>query len=117
MRKSALIILLAAFGFAGWVFFSLLHVEPIKVVESRLNRTGESVSVAGSVENTGNDCGPIQVEVRYYDSNGRPLASDTVEVGALKSGASAAFHSPPHELENVSDYSIYLNHGHNPYGN
>jgi hypothetical protein len=117
MRKGALIILLAALGFVGWVFFSLFHAEPMKVVQSRLNRNGGVVSVTGRVQNTGSEPDGIQLEVHYFDENGKPIAIDKIDVPALKSGSSTEFSSPPRMLDHVANYSIYLTHGRNAYGN
>jgi hypothetical protein len=117
MRKSSVIILLGAAAFAGWVFYSLDRVEPIHVVASHLEHQGADVFVAGKLENDGPNQGPVDVEVRYYDKSGRTLGSDKVAVGPLKRGAAASFRSPARAIDGVADYSIYLNHGRNPYGN
>jgi hypothetical protein len=117
MRKGAVIILLAAVGFMAWVLFSLLHFEPMKVVESRLSRTGDEVSVTGRIQNTGDEAAAIQIEIHYFDDGGRPIGTDKIDLNALKPGTSAEFHSPPRTLDHVANYSIYLNHGRNPYGN
>ena len=69
------------------------------------------------VRNTGDDTGPLELEVSYYDSNGRPRGKDVVSIGGLSRGASSHFKSPPRPDLSVADFSIYLNHGRNPYGN
>jgi hypothetical protein len=117
MRKSTAIILVCAAVFAGWVFYSLVHVEPVRVVKSALQRSGGQVFVAGELANSGPDEGPIDIEVRYYDARGRALGSDKIVVPELKHGSDASFKSPARALGGVADYSIYLNHGRNPYGN
>lgn len=117
MRKGAIILLLAALGFACYVFLSLLAVEPIKVAESRLLRSGDEVSVEGDLRNTGADAGPLEVEVRYFDRSGRAIGVDKVSVGGLPSGGKSHFKSAQRKLTGVADFSIYLNHGRNPYGN
>jgi len=60
MRKSAVIVLLVALCFVGYVFYSLIGVEPVKVADTRLVRSGDRVSVEGEVRNTGDDTGPLQ---------------------------------------------------------
>jgi len=70
MRKSAIVVLLGALCFAGYVFYSLIGAEPVKVGDTRLVRSGDQVSVEGVVRNTGDDTGPIQVEVHYFDRDG-----------------------------------------------
>ena len=117
MRKGAIFVLLAALGFAGYVFYSLAGAEPLKVAESRLVRSGDRVSVEGEVRNTGDDTGPLQVEVSYFDRNGHSLGKDLVSIDGLAHGATARFKSSPRSDNGVADFSIYLNHGRNPYGN
>jgi hypothetical protein len=116
MRKGAIIGLIAL-AFVGWVFYSLTRVEPVKVVDSRLARAGNSVSVTGRLQNTGAEPGAVQIEIRYFDTNGKSIASDTLAIGSLQPGASLTFSSPQHVLQNLGSYSIYLNHGRNAYGN
>jgi len=117
MRKGAIIILLAALCFGAYVFFALLAVEPIKVAGTHLIRSGDDVSVEGELRNTGADAGPLEVEVRYFDQSGRTIGNDKISLGGLRSGAESHFRSPPRKLDGVADFSIYLNHGRNPYGN
>ena len=117
MRKSTIVIGLAALLFAGYVFHSLFNVEPVQVESSRLERGGGAVFVSGEVKNTGSETGPIKLEVRYYDQGGRQVGSDTVQLAAMDPGATATFRSSPRRLAGVASFSIYLNHGRNPYGN
>ena len=117
MRKGAIIVLLAALCFGAYVFFALITVEPITVAGTRLIRSGDEVSVEGELKNTGADAGPIEVEVHYFDRSGRAIGTDKVSVEGLRSGAESRFRSAQRKLEGVADFSIYLNHGRNPYGN
>jgi hypothetical protein len=117
MRKSTVAILIAALVFAGFVFYSLLSVEPVRVIASHLERRGAVVFVDGNLRNTGPDLGPVDVEVHYYDAHGRALGQDKIVVAQMKKGAEAHFATPPRMLGEVSEFSIYLNHGRNPYGN
>jgi hypothetical protein len=117
MRKSAIVVLLGALCFAGYVFYSLIGAEPVKVGDTRLVRSGDQVSVEGVVRNTGDDTGPIQVEVHYFDRDGHAVGKDVVSVDGLHRGAAAHFKSSPRPDDGVADFSIYLNHGRNPYGN
>jgi hypothetical protein len=104
-------------AFAGFVFYSLLAVEPVKVVGSRLEHSGNRVFVAGWVRNTADQARQIELEIHYYDRNGRPLGQDTLTVDGLAAGAAQDFKSPQRSIDGVEDYSIYLNNGRNPYGN
>jgi hypothetical protein len=117
MRPGRVLIVIAVVAFCGYVFYSLEHVEPVTVTASRLERDGESIYVDGSLANNGSDQGPIELDIRYYDSNGRTVGQDTVRVDKLASGGRADFRSSERRLGGVSDFSIYLNHGKNPYGN
>lgn len=117
MRKSAIIVLVGAVCFAAYVFYSLTGVEPVKVADTRLVRSGDQVSVEGDVRNTGDDSGPLQLEVHYFDRDGHSIGKDVVSMDGLRHGAAAHFKSSPRPDDGVADFSIYLNHGRNPYGN
>jgi hypothetical protein len=117
MRKSAIIVLLAALCFAAYILYSLTGIEPVKVAGTRLVRTGDRVSVEGEVRNTGDDTGPLELEVRYFDRDGHALGKDVVSMNGLRHGAASHFKSSSRPDDGVADFSIYLNHGRNPYGN
>ena len=74
------------------------------------------MSVEGEVRNTGDDTGPLQVEVHYFDRDGRSIGQDVVSMDGLRHGATVHFKRPPRADDDVADFSIYLNHGRNPYG-
>ena len=117
-RLGTLLIAGAAAAFAVMVFTMLAHVEPIEVVDSRLVRSGDSTFIQGKVRNAGSDAGPIAIQVRYFDTNGRKLAEDEVKLPRLGAGAEADFSSPARELpSDVRDFTIYVDRGRNPYGN
>ena len=117
MRKSAWITLAIGVVFAGFVFYSLARVEPIEVVHSQLRRSGDTVYVVGRVQNTGDVTRSVDLEIHYYDQSGRPLGQDLIGIDHLKPYQTRDFRSPARQLTNASDFSIYLNHGRNPYGN
>jgi len=117
MRKGTIIVLLGALCFAGYVFYSSAGAEPVKVGDTRLVRSGDRVLVEGEVRNTGDDTGPLQIEVRYFDRDGHSIGKDVVSIDGLRRGAAAPFKSSPRPDDGVADFSIYLNHGRNPYGN
>jgi len=117
MRKGAIIVLLGALCFAGYVFYTLVGTEPVMLAETRLVRSGGRVLVEGELRNTGDDAGPLQIEVRYFDRDGHALGKDIVSVDGLRRGAAAHFKSSPRADDGVADFSIYINHGPNPYGN
>jgi hypothetical protein len=117
MRKSTLVVLTIAAGFAAFVFYSLAQVEPVRVVSSNLERADGKVFVTGELRNTGPDSGPFDLEVHYFDTSGRPLGEDKLEVDGLRRGGRTRFRTPARSLGDVSEFSINLNHGRNPYGN
>jgi hypothetical protein len=117
MRRSKIILLLMAAGFAAFVFYSLWQVEPVRVVRSRLQRADGKVFVTGELRNTGPRSGPLDLEVHYFDSAGRPIGQDRISIGGMGRGEQTAFRTPERSLQGVSEFSIYLNHGRNPYGN
>jgi len=55
--------------------------------------------------------------VHYFDRDGHSVGKDVVSIAGLRHGAATHFKSPPHPDDGVADFSIYLNHGRNPYGN
>jgi hypothetical protein len=116
MKKGTAIVLIVAGGFILYVFFSLLNAEPVQVT-SQLARSGGLVFVQGELSNAGEASGPVTVEVRYYNQAGATIARDTLNLHPLGKGASEPFQSPHRTLPDVTSYSIYLNHGKNPYGN
>jgi len=115
--KGKWIMLAAGFAFAGFVFYSLFNVEPVKVVRSHLERAGDSVFVTGEVHNTADHPRAIDLEVHYYDRNGRPIGQDSIALEELEAGAVRDFKSPPRSIAGVEDFSLYMNNGRNPYGN
>jgi hypothetical protein len=117
MRKGTLFILLGAIAFVAVVFVLLAHVQPIKVIDSRLEHEGDNVFVAGDLRNTGARPAALDLEIHYYDSAGRPLGEDRLKVGPLGAGAEEHFRGPVHPAGSVEDFSLYLNQGRNPYGN
>src|SRR5262249_13623040 len=69
-----------ALSFVGFVAYSLLYSEPVKVLRSGLLHSKDGAYVAGAVENTGPDNESISLEIRYYDGGGHQVASDTVRL-------------------------------------
>ena len=117
MRIGQIVGIVIAAGFVGFVVYSLLWSEPVKVLHPELQRSTNGAFVTGAVENTGGAEESINLEVRYYDGGGHQVASDTIRIDNLGSGATRDFKLPRRTLPADSSYSIYLNHGRNPYGN
>jgi hypothetical protein len=117
MRKGTIFILLGAIAFVAIVFVLLARVQPIKVIDSRLEHEGDQVFVAGDLRNTEAHASTVDLEIHYYDNAGRPLGEDRLQVGPLDAGAVQHFRGPAHTAGSVGDFSLYLNQGRNPYGN
>ena len=117
MRIGRIAGLVLAAGFVGFVVYSLLQTEPVKVLHPRLQHSGADSFVSGAVENTGAAEESVSLEIRYYDGGGHQVASDTVKLDKLGTGATRNFSAPVRRLPSDASYSIYLNHGRNPYGN
>jgi|YelNatPaOPRAMG01_1025707.scaffolds.fasta_scaffold04956_11 hypothetical protein len=117
MKKGSLIILVASLVFVALVFHSLVDVQPVHVLASRLERDDGKIFVVGKVKNTSSHPVGIDLEVHYYAKNGQRLGQDTISLNNLKAGEVAPFRSPPRALPGAAEFSLYLNHGRNPYGN
>jgi hypothetical protein len=117
MRLPKIAILLACLGFAGWVFFALYSAEPVRVLEASLRHEDGEVFVQGKVQNSGPDTGPIDIEVRYFDDQGRAVGQDKIEVEMLRKGLITQFRTPKRSIKGARRFSLYVNHGRNPYGN
>ncbi len=116
-RARILIPLAAVAAFIGFVFYSLERIEPLKVIESRMQRQGDLIFVEGTIRNTGPDLRAIELEASYYDERGAKLGSDKVAVSDLRQGADVSFKTPARQLAGAASFSIYFNRGRNPYGN
>ena len=117
MRISKSAILVLCLAFAGWVFYALHTAEPVRVMETSLKHVDGGVFVQGKIQNTGPDTGPVAIEVRYYDGDGRPVGQDKIVVDKLPQGRVASFRTPARAIDRAASFSVYLNHGRNPYGN
>ncbi|HKV55907.1 MAG TPA: FxLYD domain-containing protein [Candidatus Binataceae bacterium] len=117
MRRSSWLILFGAAGFVAFVFYSLMTVEPVHVISSHLNYLDGRVYVQGAVMNQGRVNRAINLEVHYYDGNGRSLGEDTLKLTKLRPGERRDFRSPGQSISGVKDFTILLTQGRNPYGN
>jgi len=117
MRVSKIATLVACLAFAGWVFYALHSAEPVRVTDTSLRHENGQVFVQGKIQNTGPDTGPLDLEVHYYDDGGRAIGRDKIVVDKLPEGMVARFRTPARPFERAASFSLYLNHGRNPYGN
>jgi hypothetical protein len=117
MRRSTLIVVLISLIFILFVFYSLLHLEPLKVSGEHLEHLGDTVVVRGTVVNTGSNPLAAGLKVQFFDGAGHRLAEQTLGVGNLGPGRSAAFASQPVNAPKAEKFTIQVDHGSNMYGN
>jgi hypothetical protein len=115
-RRSAILVILSA-GFAAFVLYSLVHVEPLELNHSRLKHDSARVMVEGEIRNTGADASSVDLEIRYYDQRGAKLGEERVALGHVASGERRMFITDGRELATASSFTIVIDRGHNPYGN
>lgn len=99
------------------VLFLLMRSQPVEVTQSHLQEAGGQVYVAGQVRNRGDTASSVKLELHYYDRAGHALGLDTVNLDGVAPGSVRGFRGPAHDAGMITDYSIYLNQGRNPYGN
>lgn len=117
MRKSSLIVFFLLAGFTLFLIHSLFNVSPITVTGSHLQRDGDRVFITGQLRNTSDRPAAIDLEVHYFDRTGRAIGQNTLSLDAIAPGGVREFKTPAMVLNGVADFSLYLNHGRNPYGN
>jgi len=103
--------------FAGYLIWALRSEEVFRVVSKKLERSDTGVIVSGEIHSTAAATSAVNIEVTFFDNNGRQLAQETVSLNNLEAGATAPFRTRPQKLANVKDYTIHVNTGKNMYGN
>ncbi len=116
MRRISLIVFAILAGFTIFLIHALYNVSPVTVIASRLERQGGRVYVSGELRNASDRPASIDLEVHYFDRGGRAIGQNTVSIDDLAPGT-RPFTTPPLTLDGVKDFTLYLNHGRNPYGN
>jgi hypothetical protein len=117
MRRTNLIVLGISLAFAAIVLFSLLHLEPVRVTDQRLDHLGNTVVVRGTATNTASNPQTAGLKVMLFDAIGHKLAEQTLELGKLAPGQSVKFNSRPVDASMAQKFSIQVDHGSNMYGN
>ena len=103
--------------FLGYFVWSLRSEEVFRVVNKKLEQTPSGLVVSGEVLNTAATATGVNVEVTFFDQQGRQLTQETVTLDHLDAGTVASFRTQPKPLINVKDYTIFVNTGRNMYGN
>lgn len=117
MRRGTLVVITISLIFLVFVFYSLFHLEPLRVTNGRLDRLGDAVIVRGTVTNTGSDTQSAGLKVELFDAEGHKVATQTVALGKLAPGQSRAFVSPPVDASRAQKFTIQVDRGANMYGN
>jgi hypothetical protein len=117
VRKSSVIVFVLLAGFTAFLLHSLFGVSPVTVIGSHLQHEGDRVFVIGQLKNTSSHPAAIDLEVHYFDRTGRAIGQNTLNLDAIPPGSVRQFKTPAKVLNGVADFSLYLNHGRNPYGN
>jgi hypothetical protein len=116
-RRSPLLWLTVLVVFVAYLIWALRAEEAFQVTRKKLEHTDSGVVVSGEIRSTATAASAVNVEVTFFDAQGRQLGKETVTLPNLEAGATAAFRTQPKTLPEVKDYTIYVNTGRNMYGN
>ena len=116
-RKRTLGWLVVLAVFLGYFVWSLRSEEVFRVVNKKLEQTPSGLVVSGEVLNTAAAATGVNIEVTFFDHQGRQLTQETVTLDHLSAGATTVFRTQPQQLANVKDYTVFVNTGRNMYGN
>ncbi|HEV8713043.1 MAG TPA: FxLYD domain-containing protein [Candidatus Binatia bacterium] len=103
--------------FVAYLIWALRAEEAFQVTHKKLEYTDSGVTVSGEIHNTAATAATVNVEVTFFDAQGRQLGKEAVTLHDLGAGTTAAFRTQPKMLADVKDYTIYVNTGRNMYGN
>jgi archaellum component FlaF (FlaF/FlaG flagellin family) len=112
-----LIWLMVLVVFVGYLLWALQSEEVFQVLNKRLEQTSAGVVVSGEIYNAAEATSTVNVEVTFFDGQGRQLGKEVVTVDNLSAGATVPFRTKPQLLGDVRNYTIYVNTGRNMYGN
>lgn len=112
-----LIWLMVVVVFVGYLLWALQSEEIFQVLNKKLEQTPAGVVVSGEIYNAAEATSTVNVEVTFFDGQGRQLGKEVVTVDNLGAGATAPFRTQPQRLGAVQNYTIYANTGRNMYGN
>jgi hypothetical protein len=116
VKRGRIVTIIVVVSFIGYVFYSLWTTEPVALT-TQLQHLGNTSFLKGTVRNASASEQAVDLDIKYYDSGGHRVGEDMVRIAHLGSGETRAFSAPPRELPTATSFSVYLNHGRNPYGN
>jgi len=111
-----LIWLMVLVVFVGYLLWALQSEEVFQVINKKLEQTTAGIVVRGEIYNAAEAISTVDVEVTFFDGQGRQLGKEVVTLDNLNAGATAPFRTKPQMLGDVKDYTIYVNTGRNMYG-
>lgn len=114
-RTFAWLVVLAVF--LGYFVWALQSEEVFRVVSKKLEQTPSGLVVSGEVLNTAAAASGVNVDITFFDHQGRQLAQETVTLDHLATGATAPFRTQPRALTTMKNYTVHVNTGPNMYGN
>jgi len=103
--------------FTAYLIWALRAEEVFQVINKKLEYTDAGVIVSGEIRNTATASSAVNIEVTFFDTQGRQLGKEVVTLNNLEAGATATFRTQPQRLTELKDYTIYVNAGRNMYGN
>jgi len=115
--QRTLIWLVILVAFVAYLIWALQSEEIFRVVSKKLEHTEAGVVVSGEIQNTAAAAEAVNVEVTFFDSNGRQLSQEVVKLNNLATGVPVPFRTQPQKFADVNDYTIHVNTGKNMYGN
>lgn len=115
--RSTLLWLAVLIVFVAYLIWALRAEEAFQVTAKKLEYTDSGIVVSGEIRNTATAASAVNVEVTFFDAQGRQLGKEVVTLPHLQAGTTASFHTQPEPLSGVKDYTIYVNTGRNMYGN
>jgi hypothetical protein len=117
MRRTTITLVIISLIFVVFVFYSLIHLEPIQVTGGRLEHLGDAVVVRGVVTNTATNAQAAGLKVEFFDSAGHKLTAQTLALQKLAPGQSVSFVSRPVNVSGAEKFTIQVDRGANMYGN
>jgi len=115
--RSTLLWLAVLIVFVAYLIWALRAEEAFQVTHKKLEYTDSGVTVSGEIHNTAAATATVNVEVTFFDAQGRQLGKEVVTLPNLEAGTTGAFRTQPKLLPGVRDYTVYVNTGRNMYGN
>ena len=103
--------------FVAYLIWALRGEEIFRVANKKLEYTAAGVIVSGEIRNTTAAASAANIEVTFFDAQGRQLSKEVIILDNLEAEATVGFRTQPKMLADVRNYTIYVNTNRNMYGN